>query len=226
MAQALPTCAFPIEARGADGCYPLALFLAARDCEFRETVCFTTQQAEVKEMPMEDKNQPPPMLASVSPPLLAEAPVAAAGVESVGVDAAIAQVKSLVPADTSPGLLIGGAALLAVLGAAFKFGPGVLKARTERAQQAHELELEKLRLDREKSEKQDDHHKACSVERAALEAKVAALTARIEDLSAKAEKAGAAALNLGDIDPEALEDRLAALEKKLKPAKPRTRKKV
>lgn len=148
-------------------------------------------------------------------------------VESVGVDSAIAQVKSLVPADTSPGLLIGGAALLAVLGAAFKFGPGVLKARTERAQQAHELELEKLRLEREKSEKQDDQHKACATERAALEAKVAALTARIEDLSAKAEKAGAAALNLGDLDPEAIEERLAAIEKKLKPAaRSRTRKQV
>lgn len=214
-----PACEFPAAARDEQGCYPLAYFISATDCEFRTRECFTTQQADGRGLMMDDKDKPPPMLAALTPP---EVPAAVPSVESVGVDDAIAQVKSLVPADTSPGLLIGGAALLAVLGAAFRFGPGVLKARAERAQQAHELELEKLRLEREREDKQDDQHKACAVERAALEAKVAALNARVEDLSAKAEKAGASSLKLGDFDPEALEERLAALEKKNKaPAKGR-----
>lgn len=171
-------------------------------------------------MPMDEKNSPPPMLAAVTPPVVADATM----VESVGVDNAISQVKSLVPADTSPGLLIGGAALLAVLGAAFKFGPGILKAKSERAQQAHELELEKLRLEHERSEKQDDQHKACAAERAALNARLSGLQARLDDLSEKMKDSD----SLFDFDGEdlkSIDKRLKTLEKKINPS-PRGRKKV
>jgi hypothetical protein len=208
-----PACTFPVEARGADGCYPLQLFLTATNCEFRKKVCFTTQQAEVTKMPTDEKNQPPPMLAAVTPPVVADAPV----VESVGVDSAISQVKSLVPADTSPGLLIGGAALLAVLGAAFKFGPSVLKAKAERAQQAHELELEKLRMERDKTEKQDDQHKACAVERAALNARLSGLQARLDDLSEKM-KDSDGLFDFDGIDIKSIDKRLKTLEKKTGPS--------
>lgn len=164
-------------------------------------------------MPTDEKNQPPPMLAAVTPPVVAEAPM----VESVGVDSAISQVKSLVPADTSPGLLIGGAAMLAVLGAAFKFGPSILKAKSERAQQAHELELEKLRMEREKSEKQDDQHKACATERAALNARLSGLQARLDDLSEKM-KDSDSLFDFDGVDIKSIDKRLKTLEKKTGPS--------
>ena len=146
-----------------------------------------------------------PAIAAAATP---EAPVSAT-VESVGVDSAIAQVKSLVPGDASPGLLIGGAALLAVIGAAIKFGPGVLKSRAERAQQAHELELEKLRFERER---QDDQHKTCATERASLEARVAALQAKVDALGGESGNG----VSLGDFDPEDIEKRIAKIERSLK----------
>jgi hypothetical protein len=189
-------------------------------CEHRDTPEW--QAAYRREQKMEQtqeplvENEPPPLLASNDP---AATPAPAALTETVGVDSAIQQVKTLVPDGTDPGLLIAGAATLAVVGAAVKFGPQVLKSRAEKAERDHELEMERLKLEREKHEKQEDQHKACAVERAALEAKVVALQSKLDEVAAKAEKAGAASLNMGDFDPEDLQDRLAKIEKALKPTK-------
>lgn len=168
---------------------------------------------------------------------------------TVGVDAAVNQIKALLPAgtDASPGLLIGGAAGLAVVGAAVKMGPGLLKARAERLanekERAHELEMEKLKLEEKRvknqksekqSEKSDDQHGQCTAARLALEVRVAAaeqksaaLEARLIEVAARAEKAvsSAPSMDLGDFDPEDLEDRLKKLEKALKPAAPSAKKK-
>lgn len=158
-----------------------------------------------------------------------EAAPAAPPVESVGVDAAIGQVRSLVPAgaDVGAGTLIAGAALLAVTGAAIKLGPQALKARAEAAERQHEIEVERLRLEREKAERQDDQHRSCAAERAALEAKVSALESRVSDVADKAQSGGGNGASLGNFDPEDLEERIAKLEKLLKAAakaKPKGRK--
>lgn len=175
-----------------------------------------------------------------SPAPMVAAPAAPQTTATVGVDAAVGQIKALLPAgaDASPGLLIGGAAGLAVVGAAVKFGPGLLKARAERLAQEkereHEEKMKRLEIEEKKSEKSEDQHGQCNAARLALEARVAAaeqknsaLEAKLIEVAAKAEKAvsSAPSMDLGDFDPEDLEDRLKKLEKALKPAAPAAKKK-
>ena len=144
--------------------------------------------------------------------------------ESIGVDAAVSQVKALVPHDTSPALLLGGAALLAVVGAAIKLGPGVIKARAEARERDHEARMKELEL-REKESKSDDHG-SCGAERAALSAKVTAVEAKVEgmtkqldEVGRKVEKAVSSVPQFDeDFDPAALEKRLTKLEKAQKAA--------
>jgi hypothetical protein len=158
-----------------------------------------------------------------------EAPAAApVTTESIGVDAAVAQVKTLVPADTSPALLIGGAAMLAVIGAAIKLGPGLLKARAEARERDHELQMKKIELEERKSEKSEDQHQQCSAARGALELRVSGVEKRLDEVAAEAKKAVASGPSFGgNFDPESIEDRLARLEKAAKAqkaAKPAARK--
>lgn len=246
-------CSFPPLADG--GCYPLDALVAQPDCALEVGTCFsfavqiedehghpldgdfdpkgshgckhdepapTWRQAHRRrDTPtMDTPTPPPPLLAS------AEAAESLPTTATVGVDAAIGQVKSLVPADASPSLLIAGAALLALVGAAIKFGPGVLKAQTEKAERAHELEMEKLRLERERREQQEDQHQKCSTERLALEAKLAqaqgqldALRIRLDEVGAKAEKAGAASLDLDAFDLEEFAAWRAKVDKAIKGTK-------
>jgi hypothetical protein len=113
-----------------------------------------------------------------------------------------------------------------------------MKARAERLaqekEQAHEEKMKQLEIEQQKADqqKQDDSHGKCSVERAMLEAKVAAqaaqlvsLTEKLAEIAAKAEKIAATPPPPPpelDFDIEALEERLAKIEKALPkpPAKP------
>lgn len=179
-----------------------------------------------------DTAEAPVLLAvSTTPALPDVAPVETTA--TVGVDQAVSQVKALLPAgaDASPVLLIGGAATLAVVGGAIKFGPQMLKARAEKQAQEHEAKMKQLEIEQQKAEQQkqqDDNHQQCSAARVALEvrvaaaeqrasgaeAKVSSLESKISELSSKS-----GGLDLGGFDPEALEERLQKLEKSLK-AKP------
>jgi hypothetical protein len=177
----------------------------------------------------------------VQEPQMAEAahnePVAPAPAvtETIGVDAAVSQVKALVPADTSPALLLGGAAVLAVIGAAIKLGPGFLKARAEAKEREHEARMKELEIRERESEKKQDDHGSCATERAALatkvtgvETKIATVEAKVDEVGRKVEKAVASMPTLdGEFDPEAIEDRISRLEKAAKAnkaAKPAPRK--
>lgn len=173
---------------------------------------------EKKELSVESHEEavaPAPALAPV-----AAAPVAPQTVATVGVDQAIGQVKSLLPADASPALMLGGAVAFAAVGAALKFGPSMLKAR-------HEAKMKQLEIEEKKAEQQDDKHEQCSASRMVLEAKVAeqaaqltALTSKLSEVEAKASKAPEPAeMPFGDFDPEEMEKRLKKLEKVLKPEK-------
>jgi hypothetical protein len=146
---------------------------------------------------------------------VSEAP---ATVATVGVDQAVSQVKSLIPAgsDASPALMIGGAAILAVVGAAIKFGPSMLKARAEKAEREHEAKMKQLEIEEKKSEKQEDQHQQCNASRLALEAKVGALASQVESLSGKVEKSGSSSLSLGDMDSEELVEKLEKHDKAIK----------
>ena len=187
---------------------------------------------ETNTPPAESTPEPAPMLALATNVIPVEASaVSSETTASVGVDSAVAQMKALVPggADASPALLVGGAAALAVIGAGIKFGPQMLKARAEKQAQEHEAAMKRLEIEQQKAEQQkqqDDQHQSCSASRAALEARVVAaeakaqtLEARLSEVAAKADKVGeGGGLDLGDFDPEALEKRIAAIEKAVKPA--------
>ena len=146
--------------------------------------------------------------------------------ETVGVDAAVSQVKALVPGghDASPALMIGGAAILAVVGAAIKLGPGMLKARAEAKEREHEVQMKKLELEEDRSKSQEDQHQQCSAARGALELRVAGLEKRLDEVASDAKKAvsSAASFDVDGFDPAALEKRLAKLEKAQK-ASPKKR---
>lgn len=136
---------------------------------------------------------------------------------TVGVDEAVAQVKSLAPQGASPALMIGGAAVLAVVGGAIKFGPQMLKARAEKQAQDHEAKMKELELKQEQQQKQDDQHGQCNVARAALEAKVVALESKLSALESKASEKSEFAFD--GLSPDDLEKRLKKLEAALAPKK-------
>jgi hypothetical protein len=147
-----------------------------------------------------------------------QAALAPVTTETIGVDAAVTQVKSLVPggADASPALLIGGAAVLAVVGAAIKMGPGMLKARAERAEREHELQLKRLEREEQRSE---DEHSKCSAARGALELRVGGIEKRLDEVASESKKAVSSVPQFDeDFDPAALEKRLTKLEKAHKAA--------
>lgn len=156
-----------------------------------------------------------------------EAPKPVETTATVSVDQAVAQVKSLVPADTSPALLIGGAAVLAVVGGALKFGPSILKARAEARERDHEREMRKLEIEEKKAEQNDEQHGSCAAERATLSAKVTAveskvdgLTNKVDEVGRRVEKAVSSVPQFDeDFDPESIEERLARLERAAKATK-------
>jgi len=222
----------------------------AHGCDHRDTPEWKTEHRAKHAVgtpkmatPMEDNTEPDNMSektaiivneAPVSPETtsITQIPAPPVTTATVGVDAAVGQIKSLLPAgaDASPGLLIGGAAGLAVVGAAVKFGPGLLKARAERLAQEkerdHEERMKKLEIEEKKAEKSEEQHGQCNASRLALEARVAAaeqksatLEARLIEVAAKAEKAVSSAPSFdADFDPNDLEERLKRLEKTLKSA--------
>ena len=167
--------------------------------------------------------------------LTVPAPSVPVTTETVGVEAAVAQVKSLLPHDASPTVMIGGAAALAIVGAAMKMGPGILKARAEARERDHEARMKELELrENEKKDSKEDDHKGCAAARGALELRVSGIDSKVSDLGSKVdgvekkldevaskiEKAVSSGPQFdGDFDPEDLEKRLSAIEKSVRPAK-------
>jgi hypothetical protein len=186
-------------------------------CDHRDTPEWKAENQKQKinrpAEPMKIDPQPQEQPMSEHAEQAAPAPVTT---ETIGVDAAVTQVKSLVPADTSPALLIGGAAVLAVIGAAIKLGPGMLKARAERAEREHELQMKRMEREEQRSE---DEHSKCSAARGALELRISGLEKRLDEVAAEAKNAVSSVPQFDeDFNPAALEKRLAKLEKAQKAA--------
>lgn len=242
-----PPCRLMDDMRDADGCLPVSAFLSSLgDCRIElregERLCFSSamqmhdkhghpvdgdydpgakngcDHKETKEWKAEHQGLSEHQMEEQKSVevLTASAPEPVATTATVSVDAAVTQTKELLGKDAGPGLLIAGAAVLAVVGAAVKIVPTWLKGKQE-------LEAKRIEAEQARTEKQDDNHQKCSTERAMLEAKVSALQSKLDIVEAKAEKAGSASLNMGDFDPEELQERLAKIEKALK-AKPKTKK--
>jgi hypothetical protein len=186
-------------------------FILATNDEWKEQKMAhkKTQNTETEHKP-EPESQP--SATSITMP-----PVVGQMTASVGVpDNAIAEVKSLVPAGGDASMITVALAVVGVAG-----GGAAIKLYQNMVKSKHDQEMKRLEIEEKRSEKQDDQHQQCNVARAALEAKVAALTTRIEDLSAR--KSESPSLDLGDFDPEALEERLKKIEAALKTAKAKKR---
>ena len=191
-----------------------------RGCDHRDTPEWKAEHPKPRiNRPAEPtKIDPQPQEQPMSEHVEQAAP-APATTETIGVDAAVTQVKSLVPADTSPALLIGGAAVLAVIGAAIKLGPGMLKARAERTEREHELQMKRLEREEDRSKEQEDQHQKCSAARGALELRVTGIEKRLDEVAIESKKAVSSVPQFDeDFDPAALEKRLAKLEKAHKAA--------
>lgn len=144
-------------------------------------------------------------------------PVQGVTTATVGVaDNAISEVKSLIPADGNANMITVALAAIGVAG-----GGAAIKLYQNMVKSKHEQKMKQLELEEQRNEKKDDQHQQCNAARVALEAKVASLTARIEELAAR--KSDGPSLDLGDFDPEALEERLKKIETALKPAKGKKR---
>lgn len=188
--------------------------------------------------PTEDE-EPPPPLPSPSP-----APVAHKAVVEVP-STTVAEVKSLLPADGGSMATV----LLAAIGvlgggAGWKFYQNFAKQRHE--QRMKQLEIEATRVEKVEAvkaeiaaenaearrEQKDDSHQKCSVERAALEAKVVTLESRLAEAERAAQEAVEAARAASDAakqdksdlpsfdveDFEGVKERIEQLEKALKKA--------
>ncbi len=203
---------------------------AAKDgCDHRDTPEWKAEHSAEntpKEAPMSEAKS---VLegSSADVPLAVPSAPAIPTTATVGVDAAVAQVKALVPEGAGPGLLIGGAAVLAVIGAAIKFGPQMMKNRAEAAEREHERELKRLEIEEKKAQQQDDQHGKCATERAMLESKVSAVESSLSNVETKVAQVaqevraiGERPMPVAEFDAEEIEERLAKVEKALKPSKP------
>lgn len=240
-----PLCDLPKDGLDKDGCVPADLLhkLDLSKCRLEKNTCFSLEEpakpakprkaakaleavpqpkeSVVEEVKQEVPVEAPILLASNDAPHAAEATSASPTVESVGVDQAIGQMKSLIPAgqDASPALMVGGAAVLAVVGAAIKLGPGFIKA-------AQAAKMKKLEIEEKKAEQGEENHAKCSAERAMLEVKlseqanqISALSSKLSEVEKKVSaKAESGSIDLGDFDPEEMQERLEAIEKALKKA--------
>ena len=130
---------------------------------------------------------------------------------------AIAEVKSLVPADGNANVITVALAVVGVAG-----GGAAIKLYQNMVKSKHDQKMKELEIEERRTEKQDDKHQACAAERVALEAKIVALTAKVEEVLTRQPSTGSS-FDLGDFDPEELEERLKKIEAALKPVKGKKR---
>lgn len=148
--------------------------------------------------------QPAPITATLPP-------VVGVTTASVGVaDNAISEVKALVPADGNANMITVALAVVGVAG-----GGAAIKLYQNMVKSKHDEAMKRLEIEQQRSDKQDDQHQACNAARAALEARVATLSAKVEELAAKPTSSGSS-FDLGEFDPEEMEQRLKKLEESLK----------
>ncbi len=206
-----------------------------------EPVDFAAEVPDGLDEPTDDKSAPAPLPALPVTPRALPSPQALS--EHVGVsDNALAEVKQLIPANGDAGVTT---VLLAAIGVAG--GGAAWKFYSQHSKNKHNERMKELELQASSQrQRQDDEHQKCSVERAALEAKVSSLESRLVDSERRAvdaerraneaahsaDRAAQAAqaaskdapFSLDDLDGmrekiEELEKRFAATEKKARTKK-------
>ena len=255
-------CQIPPSSLDSSGCLKLKDFEALKlsGCEVPEGTCFTMEEEAAATAPSvpkrKEKHMSDPVKATApvkaTPPAKAEVaheavevkevmaapPVETkAVVEQPAVDPA-AQLANLASQKDLGGYgLIAGVVAVVGGGAAIKFYRDWIKGRQEidSKKSEQDFELRKMELENKKFQ-QDEGHKACSIERAAMAAQIAGLTAQLQTMTTKLEEAQSKAsnaaqaaaqaqtnaevavkkaekLDLGEFDPEEAEERLSKVEK-------------
>ncbi len=254
-------CQIPQAALDSDGCLKLRTFesLNLTGCEVPEGLCISVEEdapaPPATRTPRKEKHmanavaQPHPPAAAhvdhpaaevhadVTPVAAVAQPETKAIVEQPAVDPA-AQLANLAGQKDLGGYgLIAGVVAVVGGGAAIKFYRDWIKGRQEidSKKSEQDFELRKMELENKKHQ-QDEGHKACSIERAALAAQIAGLTTQLQAVTAKLEEAQgkvavaaqaaahaqaqaeeaakkAAKVDLGEFDPEEAEERLSKVEK-------------
>lgn len=193
-------------------------FLAAghEDCvyDFGDAGAMTFNVTAEEDTPMKkhktpESPEPTPETVQPTPITATMPPVVGVTTASVGVaDNAISEVKSLIPASGDASMVTVALAVVGVAG-----GGAAWKFYQSHSKNKHDEAMKRLEIEEQRSQKQDDQHQACNASRMALEAKVATLTAKVEELSSKG---SGSSFDLGDFDPEELEERLKKIEESLK----------
>lgn len=231
-------CEIPKSALNKSGCLKVEEVAAIQlsGCEIPEGTCFDVETKMAEPLKADVRAVTPPDLAPAGAPVAAP-PVTTASVEQPALDPA-AQLAQLAGQKD-----IGGAGLIAGIvgvvggGAALKFYRDWIKGKqdVDSKKSEQDFELKKMELENKKHQ-QDEGHKACSVERAALAAQLTGMTAqlqaatakieelsgkigglshKLDDVSSKSERTAAKVSKIEpDFDTEELEARLAKLEKK------------
>jgi hypothetical protein len=210
-----PACVFKPEDKDESGCIPISDFLRlVNGCKVTEQVCFVTYSGgrmEPEEKP-ESKNKSKKASQELA---VADEAEALAVVPSAPVQAqevALTATKEIAPLLQNPtdfnGVLV---ALIAVAG-----GGAAWKFYSQFSKNKHEENMEKLRLESEKQKNND--HAQCDAKHMALSAKVEEMSAKLSAAEEKLANPPAPPPEL-DVDFDDMKDRLAKLEKSLKPAK-------
>ena len=229
-------CEIPKSALNKSGCLKVEEVAAIQlsGCEIPEGTCFDVEEKMAEPTKVETHV---PDMAPAGAPAPAAPPATTAHVEQPAVDPA-AQLAQLAGSKDLGGMgLIAGVVGVVGGGAAIKFYRDWIKGKqdVESKKSEQDFELKKMELENKKHQ-QDEGHKACSVERAALAAqltsmtaqlqaatakldevsgKVSGLSVKLDDVSGKAERTAAKVSKIEpDFDTEELEARLSKLEKK------------
>jgi hypothetical protein len=149
-----------------------------------EPVDFAAEVPDGLDEPTDDKSAAAPLPALPSSPRALPSPQALS--EHVGVsDNAISDVKQLIPANGDAGVTT---VLLAAIGVAG--GGAAWKFYSQHSKNKHNERMKELELQAaSQQQRQDDNHEKCSVERAALEAKVSSLESRLVEAERRANDA-------------------------------------
>jgi DNA-binding transcriptional MerR regulator len=234
-------CRWPDAERDAQGCLPISFLFQSQDCLVPTGACFAVTFAPVdsrghvvagddvghecrhqtpasenvrkKEKVMSEQREPRVVVEESSTtvtmlPTPGNTNVATTISETIGAPpTAVADIKQLIPADGNANGVTVALALVSVAGggAAFKLYQNMSKNK-------HEQRMKEL-------DQKQDGHEQCAAQRLALDAKVQALEARIQELQSRPTPEP----ELPDVDFDDMRDRLAELEKALKP---KTRKKT
>lgn len=223
MADERPPCVYPDRALTLQD-----LLDTPADCQIPVGVSFSASMVSTETVPAPPEKKMPvkkTVQEMVPPAAPAVDSPASELVASVGVpQTAMSEINSIVGKDVSSAQVVMAVVAVAGGGAAIKVYQSLIKGRSAKLEQQHELEMRKLELQAQAQQGQqqqqnNDQHQACTASRLALEARLTAAEAKLAAVESRASKGGGLGIELDGFDPEELEERVKKLEVLLKKGK-------